>query len=82
MNPARLSCKIFHGPYVSNFVEIYKYFNELGIAKKINNSVELSLSIVEELKDDKPKNQEIATKIENYGQNILNNVIMELKKYI
>jgi len=38
--------------------------------------------LVEELKDDKAKNLKIAEKIDNYGQNILNNVTMELKKYI
>ena len=25
IEPARLGCKIFHGPNVSNFTEIYKY---------------------------------------------------------
>ena len=82
IEPARLGCKIFHGPYVSNFAEIYKYFNELGISKEVNSSNELSLSLVEEFKDNKPKNPEIAEKIEIYGQNILNNVTQEIKKYI
>ena len=82
IEPARLGCKILHGPHISNFVEIYDYLEKTGITKKINNSDELSLSLVEELKEDKPKNLEISSKIENYGQNILNNVIMELKKYI
>ena len=82
IEPARLGCKILHGPYVSNFAETYEYLRKLGITKEINNSNELSLSLVEEFKEDKAKNQEIAAKIENYGQNILNNVIMELKKYI
>ena len=82
IEPARLGCKIFHGPYVSNFAETYEYLNTLDATQEINNSNELSLSLVEEFKEDKAKNQEIAAKIENYGQNILNNVIMELKKYI
>ena len=82
IEPARLGCKIFHGPYVSNFAEIYKYFNELGISKEVNSSNELSLTLVEEFKDNKPKNPEITEKIETYGQNILNNVTMEIKKYI
>ena len=82
IEPARLGCKIFHGPYVSNFMEIYKHFSSLGITKEINSSNELSVSLVEEFKDNKPKNLEIAEKIENYGQNILNNVAMEIKKYI
>ena len=48
----------------------------------INNSDELSISLVEEFKEDKAKNQEIASKIEKYGENIFNNVVTELKKYI
>ena len=82
IEPARLGCKILHGPYVSNFAETYDYLKKLGATKEINDSNELSLSLVEELQGGKPKNQEIVAKIENYGQNILNNVIMELKKYI
>ena len=82
IEPASLGCKILHGPYVSNFAETYNYLKKLGITKEVNDSNKLSLSLIEELQKDKPKNHEIALKIENYGQNILNNVIMELKKYI
>ena len=82
IEPARLGCKILHGPYISNFIEAYNYLKTLGITKKINNSDELSLLLLEEFKEDKAKNYEISTKIENYGQNILNNVIAELEKYI
>jgi len=82
IEPARLGCKILHGPYVSNFEEIYDYLKKLEVTKQIESSEDLSLSLVEEFKLDKPKNQQIAEKIENYGQNILNNVIMEIKKYI
>ena len=82
IEPARLGCKIFHGPYVNNFAETYEYLKTLGATKEVNDSNELSLSLVEEFKEDKAKNQEIGTIIENYGQNILNNVIIELKKYI
>ena len=82
IEPARLGCKILHGPYVSNFTETYNYLKKLGITKEVNDSNKLSLSLIEELQKDKPKNHEIALKIENYGQNILNNVIVELKKYI
>ena len=82
IEPARLGCKILHGPYVSNFAEIYNYFEKLGVAKKVKDSNELSLSLVELFTEIKPKNTEIIKKIENYGQNIFNNVIIELKKYI
>ena len=82
IEPARFGCKIFHGPNVTNFIEIYEYLKTLGVTKKVNNSDELSLSLVEEFKEDKAKSDQISAKIQNYGQNIFNNVIIELKKYI
>ena len=82
IEPAKLGCKIFHGPNVTNFTEIYGYLKTLGVTNEVKNSDELSLSLVEEFKKDKTKNDGIAEKIENYGQNIFNNVIIELKKYI
>ena len=82
IEPARLGCKIFHGPYIINFFEIYEYLKTLGITKEVNNANELGLSVVEEFKDNKTKKHEIVKIIDNYGQNIFNNVIMEIKKYI
>jgi 3-deoxy-D-manno-octulosonic-acid transferase len=82
IEPARLGCKIFHGTYISNFTEIYKFLESLNVTKKIKDFNELSLSLVEEFKQDRDKNDEISKKIQNYGQNIFNNVIIELKKYI
>ena len=82
IEPARLGCEILHGPNVSNFFEIYDYFKTLGIAKVVKNSDELCVSLVELFTENKPKNSENVKKIDNYGQNIFNNVIIELKKYI
>ncbi len=82
IEPARLGCKIFHGPNVKNFVEIYDYLKDLGISKIVNNADELSSSLIEEFKQNKQKNDEISTKIEKYGQNIFDSVVVELKKYI
>ena len=82
IEPARLGCKIFHGPNIRNFAEIYDYLKKLGVTKEINNFNDLGVSLIEEFKEDEAKNNEITEKIHNYGQNIFNNVILELKKYI
>ena len=82
IEPAKLGCKILHGPNVSNFAETYSYFKKLGITKEVNNESELSTAIVENFKEDEDKNYEIVKKIEDYGLNILNNVSKEIKKYI
>jgi len=82
IEPARLGCTIFHGPNVSNFDEVYEFLKSLGIANKVTSPEELSQSLVEELKKNKEKNEDILKKIENYGLNTLNNVLKEIKIYI
>ena len=39
---AKMSCNIYHGPFVSNFREIYDYLAKLKLSSKINNHLELS----------------------------------------
>ena len=62
IEPARYGCKIFHGPNVSNFKEIYEFLGSLGVANKISSFPELSQSLVEELKNEKKNNEEIIKK--------------------
>ena len=82
IEPSRLGCKIFHGPNVSNFKDVYEYLKSLNVANKIKNPKELSQMLTDELKTEKLNNYEIVEKIENYGTNILNNVLREIKIYI
>jgi len=44
IEPARLGCKILHGPYVSNFAEIYDHLKTLKITKEINDYKHLGQS--------------------------------------
>jgi len=81
IEPSKLGCKIFHGPNVTNFSEIYDYLKSLGVTEKIDNIEELSQSVISEFSKSKSGNTEIIKKIENYGHSILNNVIKELKVY-
>ena len=47
---AKLNCKIYHGPYVKNFEEIYKLLEESKISKKIYSLNELVTNLSEDLK--------------------------------
>ena len=82
IEPSRSGCKIFHGPNVNNFKEIYAYLKSLGLANEISNMKDLAQSLVEEFNKDEENYNKIIEKINNYGQNILNNVISDIKKYI
>ena len=35
-------CKVYHGPYIYNFKEIYNILNENGISEKIEDSEHLA----------------------------------------
>ena len=79
---SRVGCKIYHGPNVTNFVEIYSYLKSLGTTFEVNSHEELSQYLVDELKEDKIVNKDVIQKIENFGTNILTNVLNEIKIYI
>ncbi|MDC0205544.1 3-deoxy-D-manno-octulosonic acid transferase [Pelagibacteraceae bacterium] len=82
IEPSRLGCKIFHGQSIENFTEIYEFLRSLKITNQIQNDVDLSLLLVEEFESGKTHGNEIIEQIDNYGQNVLNNVMNEIKKYI
>jgi len=79
---SRLGCKIFHGPNITNFSEIYTYLKSLGITCEISSEEQLCKYLINELKEDKTINEDIVKKIEDYGSNTLNNVLNEIKLYI
>ena len=75
---AKLSCKIYHGPFVSNFEEIYQLLNELKISKTIYNETELSDCLIEDLNNfSKTYDKNIST-INSLGEKILEDTYNEL----
>ena len=77
---AKLGCKIYHGPYVYNFEEIYELFNKYKIAEKISNENELASKLSMDLNEsDKIKDDKIKI-INNLGNKILNDTFNELNK--
>ena len=64
----KLGCKIYHGPYVSNFKEIYDFLSENKIANKINDPDDLVKFLIDDFNDDKKddlKNLSIINNLEN-----------------
>ena len=79
---AKLGCKIYHGPYVYNFQEIYDFLHKHGISEKIlelnefSNKLNLDFSTHNEIKEEKLKI------INDLGKKILNDTCEELDKII
>jgi 3-deoxy-D-manno-octulosonic-acid transferase len=75
---AKFGCKIYHGPYVQNFKDIYDLLNDYKISETINNDIELSKKLENDFKNlNHIKNDKILI-INNLGKKILNDTYREL----
>ena len=78
---AKLGCKIYHGPYVYNFQEIYSLLNNYQISEQITNSDELLKKINFDLNNlDSIKNENALKDINELGEKILTNTFDEVIK--
>ena len=79
---AKLGCKIYHGPYVYNFKEIYDLLKSYKISEEIHDDKDLSKKLANDLKNSKNNQDKITNSIDDLGQNILNNSIKEINKFL
>ena len=79
---AKLGCKIYHGPHVYNFKEIYDLLKSYKISEEINNVAELSEKLANDLKELKNNENKIPNSINDMGDKILSDTTKEIKKYL
>ena len=79
---AKLSCKIYHGPFVSNFEEIYDLLNKLKISKTIHNEIELSDYLIKDLNSFKKTYDNKISVVDSLGKKILEDTYNELTLYL
>tara|TARA_Y100000766_G_C18308325_1_gene319652 strand:- start:216 stop:506 length:291 start_codon:yes stop_codon:yes gene_type:complete len=79
---AKLGCKIYHGPHVYNFKEIYDLLKSYKISEEINNVAELSEKLTNDLKELKNNENKITNSINDMGDRILSDTTKEIKKYL
>ena len=72
LEAARFGAKIFHGPNVDNFRDVYRLLKSLKISKQINSPKKLATSI------NFKKNKNRGDRIKNIGEKILKKTIKEL----
>jgi len=78
---ALLGCKIYHGPYVDNFKEIYKFLENNHISKKINSADDLCKNLINDLQNLK-KESKVSNLINNYGQKTLADTIEKINYFL
>ncbi len=79
---AKLGCKIYHGPYVYNFKEIYDLLKSYGISEEINNESDLTEKLVNDLKEFKDDENKIINSINDMGDKILEKTTKEINKFL
>ena len=79
---AKLGCKIYHGPYVYNFHEVYERLRSYGITEKVNNEKELAEKIIINFEGHKINNRYQVDLLKSYGEKILKETFSELSVYL
>ena len=76
-----LGCKIYHGPFIYNFKEIYELLKNYKISEQINNVDDLTFKLLKDLKTSKNKQYKKSKILEKLGKSILLKTINEIKKF-
>ena len=78
---AQLGCKIYHGPHISNFADIYMLLKDENLSKEIFTVDDLSNNLIEDFKTKKNLNQskELFDKI---SETILEKTFKEIDKFL
>ena len=72
---AFLGCKVYHGPFINNFKEVYEIFEKNNITRKVMNSKELSNLLIKDLEDTSKDLYRFSEFMNNlYNKTLLNNM--------
>jgi 3-deoxy-D-manno-octulosonic-acid transferase len=82
IDAAKLGCKVYHGPYVYNFKEIYKILEKNNISKEIKTFTELSNNLVKDLQNFRKENYQISVLINNLGQKTLADTMKKINNFL
>ena len=81
IDAAYLNCKVYHGPYVSNFHEIYEILKDNNISYQIQNYNELSKNLIFDLNKVQKQNK-FSKNIEILGKKIFTNTMSTIEIFL
>ena len=82
IDAAKLGCKIYHGPYVYNFKEIYDFLEKNKISRKVNNYLDLSKFLTVDLNEFKKESGNNFDKIKNIEKNLFIRIMKIIDEFI
>ena len=82
IDAAKLGCKVYHGPYVYNFQEVYKILNKYNISKEIGTYEELSENLIKDLLIHQKSETGIKDQLKVLGQKILDETMLDINNFV
>ena len=82
IDAARMGCFIYHGPYVSNFKEIYDYLDSENISNNIEDKNILDEKLINNFNSNFAENNKKIDKLNKYSKEIFQQVIKEYESII
>ena len=79
---AKFGCKIYHGPYVSNFKEIYDFLEQKDIAKKIKSENDLLENLIADFEKNEKDISKFSKIMNDLSTDTLNKNMQEINKFI
>ena len=79
---AKLRCKIYHGPYVYNFKEIYDILKKNKISKKVDSFEDLSANLIIDLQSHHKAETEKSNPINSLGQKTLTDTMKSINNFL
>ena len=79
---AKLNCKIYHGPYVYNFKEIYEILEKNNISKLVNSFEELSIQLINDLERPYKQKNGSSIFINELGQKTLIDTMNSINNFL
>ena len=82
IDAARMGCRIYHGPFVYNFEEIYKILNENNISFQIKSCEDLSKNLLEDFKNFHKDTQKNSYLLDNLGKKTFNDTMKNINSFL
>ena len=78
---AQMGCKIYHGPYISNFDDIYMFLKDKNLSQEISTIHNLSDNLIKDLKTKKNLGQS-KDLFDKIGETILEKTFKEIDNFL
>ena len=79
---AQSNCRVYHGPYVYNFEDIYKILKKHNISKTVKDYIELSNNLILDMKKPRKKINENQNFFNNLGKKTLSNTMPLIDNFL